>query len=177
MAKADISRSTRTWLRRELPAWQAEGLIDERGAEELARRLTDLGLTVFYDANERAELWGKDLAMHLHDIYCKRSRFVAIIVSVHYVQKPWTIHELRAALSTSIALGMHHSKISLNLFFSAPPFLLANKNDGTVAEPGQTADDSVIIRKCAISMQFVEFVKNLVDIVQSVGTQGMAAQL
>ena len=41
---------------------------DRAYVEEVAQTLRTLGVSVFYDKFEEAELWGKDLKSHLHDI-------------------------------------------------------------------------------------------------------------
>ena len=52
---------------------------EDRGyVEQVAAHLATLGVTVFYDRYETAELWGKDLAVHLGNIYSRDSHFVVI---------------------------------------------------------------------------------------------------
>ncbi|MFI5297228.1 MAG: TIR domain-containing protein [Polyangiales bacterium] len=70
---------------------------DRAHAEGLAERLRGRGIKVFYDRYERATLWGKDLYVHLHDIYSKRARFCVLFVSDSYAKKLWTSHEHKAA--------------------------------------------------------------------------------
>lgn len=70
--------------------------------EPFARQLIQGGLSVFYDRDEYARNWGRDLALLLHEIYSKRARHVIIFVSQHYLDQPWTIHELRSALECMI---------------------------------------------------------------------------
>jgi hypothetical protein len=38
-------------------------------AEAIAKLLKAAGVTVFYDKDEKADLWGKDLYVHLSDVY------------------------------------------------------------------------------------------------------------
>jgi integrase len=66
-------------------------------AEQLAGRLRASGVRVFYDKDSKAELWGKNLVDHLHDIYCDRARFCVVLVSKEYIKKGWTNHERKAA--------------------------------------------------------------------------------
>ena len=71
---------------------------EERGyAEELAACLTGRGAKVFYDRYETADLWGKDLYQHLHEIYSKRARFFVPFVSRNFAQRLWPTHELQSA--------------------------------------------------------------------------------
>jgi len=55
------------------------------------------GVRVFYDANEKAALWGKDLYQHLQAVYRDKAQFCIVFVSAAYGRKLWTNHELRQA--------------------------------------------------------------------------------
>jgi hypothetical protein len=70
---------------------------DRAIAEALAHALEKRQARVFYDRNEQAQLWGKDLYQHLQVIYRDRARFCVVFVSHHYARKLWTAHELRQA--------------------------------------------------------------------------------
>lgn len=70
---------------------------DRDRASELAFALKRRGLKVFYDNDEVAILWGENLYERLGDIFQTQSRFCIPILSRHYVQKPWTLHELKFA--------------------------------------------------------------------------------
>ena len=70
---------------------------DRMLAEELAELVTESGLSVFYDAYEKADLWGKNLYDHLHKLYSERARFCVLFVSKNYEKKAWTNHERKAA--------------------------------------------------------------------------------
>lgn len=63
-------------------------------AEKLADLLIDKGLSVFYDKIEEHKLLGKNLYTYLQTIYKDSSQFCIILISEHYVKKPWTLHEL-----------------------------------------------------------------------------------
>jgi hypothetical protein len=65
--------------------------------DPIAERLRAQGLTVFYDTYEQANLWGKDLYVHLHEVYSRLGRHCLMFVSASYAQKAWTNHERRAA--------------------------------------------------------------------------------
>jgi hypothetical protein len=71
-------------------------------ANDIADELRLHGVRVFYDSFEQANLWGKDLFAHLHEIYSKKSRFCIMLVSAAYSQKMWTIHERRSAQSRAL---------------------------------------------------------------------------
>lgn len=67
--------------------------------KEVADWLKTLRISCFYDEDELADLWGKELSEHLDDIYRNNSRFCVMFVSSEYVEKMWTIHERRSALA------------------------------------------------------------------------------
>lgn len=62
-------------------------------AEELKRR----HVNVFYDEDEKAQLWGKNLYTHLIDVYQHKARYCIMFLSQHYARKLWTNHERQAA--------------------------------------------------------------------------------
>ena len=70
---------------------------DRHHAEKLAKHLKAGGYSVFYDDFERAELWGKDLYVHLSSVYKDQARYCVMFLSKHYAQKLWTKHELQSA--------------------------------------------------------------------------------
>ena len=72
---------------------------DRRVASEIASGLVMKGLNVFYDEYAEADLWGKDLYVHLTKIYHDDSKFCLMLVSNNYAVKQWTNHERRAAQS------------------------------------------------------------------------------
>jgi tetratricopeptide (TPR) repeat protein len=69
---------------------------DRSYASQLARKLMERGITVFYDDFERAALWGKDLYEYLSDVYQNRGRYCVVLVSKEYREKRWTRVEWRA---------------------------------------------------------------------------------
>jgi hypothetical protein len=70
---------------------------DRSLVEQVAVGLRRRRVHVFYDKFEQAGLWGKDLYQHLSDLYSSKSRYCVVFVSEHYVSKPWTRHEIKAA--------------------------------------------------------------------------------
>lgn len=68
----------------------------------VARRLTEAGLRVFYDEDEKVNLWGKDLIEHFDRIYRVVSRYCVMFISAAYVAKEWTRHERRSALARAL---------------------------------------------------------------------------
>ena len=75
---------------------------DRAYVENVAEYLTDKGIQVFYDRYEEATLWGKDLAVHLSQVYSKESQYCIIFISKHYASKVFPNHELKNALSRAI---------------------------------------------------------------------------
>lgn len=63
----------------------------------VAEILRAYGIDVFYDLHEQHTLWGKDLYVHLDDVYRVRSRYCVIFASQYYAKKLWTSHERRSA--------------------------------------------------------------------------------
>lgn len=76
---------------------------DRPVAEKLAASLVTVGLKVFYDEYEQANLWGKDLYTHLSKVYKDDSKYCLMLVSEHYARKQWTSHERRAAQARAFA--------------------------------------------------------------------------
>ncbi len=62
-------------------------------------------MSVFYDGFEQVNLWGKDLAEHLGQVYGRNSRFVVLFLSRSYAAKAWPNHEKQFALGRQLAGG------------------------------------------------------------------------
>lgn len=75
---------------------------DRPYVELVAKELKDRGVTVFYDENQRAVLWGKNLAEELDRIYRKASRYCVAFISQHYARKQWARHERRSAMARAV---------------------------------------------------------------------------
>lgn len=65
--------------------------------DRVANLLKERGVRVFYDLFEEANLWGKDLYIHLSEVYLKRARFTVMFISKAYADKLWTNHERKSA--------------------------------------------------------------------------------
>ncbi len=76
---------------------------DRPVAERLASLLVTKGLNVFYDEYEQANLWGKDLYVHLSKIYKDEAKYCLMVVSEYYAKKQWTNHERKAAQARAFA--------------------------------------------------------------------------
>lgn len=54
---------------------------------KVAEALVAAGVKVFYDEYETVTLWGKDLYLHLRDVYLNQARHTVLFASVHYAEK------------------------------------------------------------------------------------------
>jgi hypothetical protein len=75
---------------------------DRAYVQMVADGLAARGVTAFYDAFEKADLWGKNLYDHLIEVYQKSARYTVIFISQHYRAKVWTNHERRAAQARAL---------------------------------------------------------------------------
>lgn len=75
---------------------------DRAYVEEVANILHQLGVKVFYDRYEEADLWGKNLYAHLDEVYQRKSKYCVVFISKHYKEKLWTNHERESAQARAI---------------------------------------------------------------------------
>ncbi|NOY85997.1 MAG: TIR domain-containing protein [Deltaproteobacteria bacterium] len=75
---------------------------DREFAEEIAESLREVGVSVFYDNYQTAQLWGEDLSVKFQEVYRDKSRYCIMIVSAPYLGKMWTILERRHAIERMI---------------------------------------------------------------------------
>ena len=73
-------------------------------AEQLAKILQAAGIAVFYDNFYPEQLWGKNLAAFLDEIYRKRAKYCVVFISKEYKERRWTSHELRSAQARALEL-------------------------------------------------------------------------
>ena len=69
------------------------GEVRER-VELFVRALKDRGLSVFYDFDQQAQLWGKDLRAKLSEVYANEALYMVIFLSNAYPTRDWTDFEL-----------------------------------------------------------------------------------
>lgn len=74
---------------------------DREFVEEVANKLRENGIKVFYDKYEQINLWGKDLYTHLSEIYSTKAQYCVIFISKYYETKLWTNHERKSAQERS----------------------------------------------------------------------------
>ena len=65
--------------------------------EDVADRLRERGIRVFYDRYEEVQLWGKDLYVHLDDVYRNTARYCVLFICAAYRDRLWTNHERQSA--------------------------------------------------------------------------------
>ena len=70
---------------------------DREYVERVASELRARDIRVFYDKYEKVKLWGRDLYVHLADVYQNAARYCVIFISRHYSEKLWTTHERQNA--------------------------------------------------------------------------------
>ncbi len=66
---------------------------DRNVAKEFRDSCKEKGIEVFYDFDQQAMLWGKDLSKVLTDVYRHEALFMVIIISKDYPEKDWTNFE------------------------------------------------------------------------------------
>lgn len=62
--------------------------------EEFVNALKERGLSVFYDFDQQAQLWGKDLRAKLSEVYANEALYMVIFLSKAYPERDWTDFEL-----------------------------------------------------------------------------------
>lgn len=72
--------------------------------------LKKLGITVFYDEDEQAALWGTDLYVHLDKVYRKSTLYCVMFISKAYAAKLWTNHE-RISLQARDFVHAHNGTV------------------------------------------------------------------
>ena len=66
----------------------------ERVAEELNYR----GISVYYDAYDQANLWGRDLSEYFKEVFQDKSHYCIVFASKEYATKMWPTFELENVL-------------------------------------------------------------------------------
>jgi hypothetical protein len=69
---------------------------------QVADRLREKGIRVFFDEYAQADMWGKDLYAHLDDVYQHAARYCVLFVSKHYANRVWPNHERESAQARAI---------------------------------------------------------------------------
>lgn len=67
--------------------------------EAVAKILRAAGVKVFFDDFEQVDLWGRDLAVHLDEVYRSSAQFVVPFISEEYALRAWPRREFSSALA------------------------------------------------------------------------------
>ena len=123
---------------------------DRAFVDEVANRLREQGVKVFYDLFEEADLWGKDLYAHLTDVYHRRARYTVMFISEAYSRKLWTNHERRAAQARAFQESQEYI-LPVRVDEAEIPGVLVTT--GYVSLAGRSPDDlaSLITKKLVTS--------------------------
>jgi TIR domain len=70
---------------------------------DLNNRLTELGISVFFDEEYQAEMWGENLYDYLQEVYRTKARFVVAFASETYGTKAWPTLERQSAQSRALS--------------------------------------------------------------------------
>lgn len=68
---------------------------------QVVRAMEARGLIVFYDFDQEAQLWGKDLRRVLGDVYANQAQFMMIFLSRQYPEKDWPTFEFEVGKSAA----------------------------------------------------------------------------
>jgi hypothetical protein len=71
-------------------------------------QLKGFGVSTFYDEDNRAFLWGKEMNETLTDVYQNRAKFVLMFISGEYASKVWPTVERRAAFANAITINTEY---------------------------------------------------------------------
>jgi hypothetical protein len=75
---------------------------DRELVRQVVGRLKAAGISVFYDNDHQADIWGEDLTEYLDRVYRVKARYVMMFISRFYADKMWTTHERRSALARAV---------------------------------------------------------------------------
>jgi hypothetical protein len=78
---------------------------DRSFVEQVAHKLRDNSIRVFYDTFEQSRLWGRDLSTVLTGIYKDEAKYTIMFVSDAYKDKPWTRLEASALRARAFEKG------------------------------------------------------------------------
>ncbi|MFI6102404.1 TIR domain-containing protein [Lentzea sp. NPDC051213] len=74
----------------------------EKAVLPIVQRLKELGVNVFYDADQAVEQWGLNRVEHTSETYRRRVRYVLLFASEHYVEHRWARLQQQAAQARAL---------------------------------------------------------------------------
>ncbi|WP_052685471.1 toll/interleukin-1 receptor domain-containing protein [Lentzea aerocolonigenes] len=75
---------------------------DRALVEPIVRRMEELGVKVYYDADQIVARWGLNLVEHIAETLTHKVRYVLMFASRHYVEQSWARHERRTAQARAL---------------------------------------------------------------------------
>lgn len=78
---------------------------DREFVAKVVEKLKERDVSVFYDFDYTAEMWGEDLVAFLQDVYRRRARFAILFISRHYLERKWTNHERQSVQDRALQQG------------------------------------------------------------------------
>ncbi|MDE0132976.1 MAG: TIR domain-containing protein [bacterium] len=79
---------------------------EQRGyVEKVAEELDYRGIRVFYDADEQADLWGRDLGVYFREVFQDKCRYCIVFASEEYANKMWPTVELKNGTGPRVAVN------------------------------------------------------------------------
>lgn len=78
---------------------------DRKFVDKVVRLLKRRKIKVFYDKDAMVDTWGRNMYVHLDDIYRTKARYCVMFISRHYKKKRWTQHERDSAQARASLLA------------------------------------------------------------------------
>src|SRR6185437_133880 len=75
---------------------------DRAFVRRIVERIKQLGVSVFYDQDEQANLWGQNLQEFFVDLFLHKAQFCLMIISESYKEKIWPNLERQAAFARAM---------------------------------------------------------------------------
>lgn len=104
------------------------------------------GVSVFYDDNEEVEMWGKNLAVYLPEVFSKDVGCVVIFASKNYIKKAYPSLEKDAALTTAIYSKKEYILVGKFDDIQIPGILSTIKNINLENMPGEKFASLIILK-------------------------------
>lgn len=115
---------------------------DRAYVENINKLLKIRQVRVFYDDENRSELWGADLPVKLDEIYRTDTKFCMVFCSEHYPKKKWSILESKSYKAAQIETGRYDYILPVLLDDTEIPGILKTQGhlDARKLSPEEIAD-------------------------------------